>query len=119
MDDFDNIKKPSERKEAPDYMIKDPDFLDQMMTVARVIRDTDFNSHESRASFIMHMINMSTDNPDEVHEKSLDVISALSSHIIMMMMAMSNGKESYLNNYNESVILPMIEQGPDTPIWNN
>jgi len=92
MDDFDNIQKPSERKEAPDYIIEDHDFLNQMMTIARIIKETDFSNHESRASFIMHMINMSIDNPDEIHEKSLDVVSALSSHICMMMMTINGGK---------------------------
>lgn len=119
MDDFENIQKPSERKEAPDYMIEDLNFLNQMMTVARIIKETDFDNHESRASFIMHMINMSIDNPDEIHEKSLDVISALSSHICMMMMAINGGKETYLSSYDDSVIQPMINDGPTIPIWDN
>jgi hypothetical protein len=119
MDDFENIKKPSEREEAPDYMIEDHDFLNQMMTIARIIKETDFSSHESRASFIMHMINMSVDNPDEIHEKSLDVVSALSSHICMMMMTINGGKETYLSGYDNSVIQPMIDDGPNIPIWDN
>lgn len=119
MDDFENIQKPSERKEAPDYMIEDLDFLNQMMTVARIIKETDFDNHESRASFIMHMINMSIDNPDEIHEKSLDVVSALSSHICMMMMTINGGKETYLSGYDDSVIQPMIKDGPNIPIWDN
>jgi len=119
MDDFDNIQKPSERKEAPDYIIEDHDFLNQMMTIARIIKETDFSNHESRASFIMHMINMSIDNPDEIHEKSLDVVSALSSHICMMMMTINGGKETYLSGYDNSVIQPMIDDGPNIPIWDN
>ena len=119
MDDFENIKKPSEREEAPDYMIEDHDFLNQMMTIARIIKETDFSNHESRASFIMHMINMSIDNPDEIHEKSLDVVSALSSHICMMMMTINGGKETYLSSYDDSVIQPMIDNGPNIPIWDN
>jgi hypothetical protein len=84
-----------------------------------VIRETDFDNHESRASFIMHMINMSIDDPNKIHEKSLDVISALCSHICMMMMAINGEKESYLSGYDSSVIQPMINDGPDIPIWGD
>ena len=119
MDDFENIKKPSERKEAPDYMIEDPNFLNQMMTIARLIKDTDFDDHEDRASFMMHIMNMSIDDPDRVDERSLDVVSALSSHICMMMIAINGAKESYLSNYNCNIIQPMIDEGSSIPIWDN
>jgi hypothetical protein len=119
MDDFDNIKKPSEREEAPDYMIEDPNFLNQMMTIARLIKDTDFDDHEGRASFMMHIMNMSIDDPNRVDERSLDVVSALSSHICMMMIAINGAKESYLSNYDYNIIQPMIDEGSSIPIWDN
>ena len=119
MNDFDNIQKPSERKEAPDYMIEDPDFLNQMMSIARLIKDTDFDDHQSRASFMMHIINMSMDDPNRIDERSLDVVSALSSHICMMMIAINGAKESYLANYNANIIQPMIDEGGNIPIWDN
>lgn len=119
MNDFDNIQKPSERKEAPDYMIEDPDFLNQMMSIARLIKDTDFDDHQSRASFMMHIINMSMDDPNRIDERSLDVVSALSSHICMMMIAINGAKESYLANYNTNIIQPMIDEGGNIPIWDN
>ena len=119
MDDFDNIKKPSERKEAPDYMIEDPNFLNQMMTIARLMKDTDFDDHEGRAAFMMHIMNMSIDDPNRVDERSLDVVSALSSHICMMMIAINGAKESYLSNYNYNIIQPMIDEGSSIPIWDN
>ena len=119
MNDFDNIQKPSERKEAPDYMIEDPDFLNQMMSIARLIKDTDFDDHQSRASFMMYIINMSMDDPNRIDERSLDVVSALSSHICMMMIAINGAKESYLANYNANIIQPMIDEGGNIPIWDN
>lgn len=119
MNDFDNIQKPSERKEAPDYMIEDPDFLNQMMTIARLIKDTDFDNHESRSAFMMHVMNMSIDDPNRVDERSLDVVSALSSHICMMMIAINGAKESYLANYDMNIIQPMIDEGSNIPIWDN
>lgn len=119
MNDFDNIKKPSERKEAPDYMINDEDFLNQMMTVTRVIKETDFDNHESRASFLMHMMNMSINKPNEKNETSLDIVSALATHIIVMMQAINGGKESYFEHFDTNVIFPMISDGANMPIWND
>lgn len=117
MKDFDNIKKPSERSEAPDFMSNDEEFINSMMTITRIIKDTDFEDHKSRASFMMHMMNMAVDEPSKHHERSLDVISALSSHIIMLIQALNGSKDAYIDHFNENVVVPMINDGPDMPVW--
>ena len=118
MNDFQNIKKPSEREESPDYMIEDNEFVNQMMAVTSLIKNTDFDNHESRASFMMHLLNMSTEYNDK-QGASLDVISALSSHIIVMMQVINGGKESYLDHFDTNVIYPMIAEGSNIPLWDD
>lgn len=119
MDDFENIQKPNERNGAPDYMHNDQEFINSMMLVTRLIRDTDFTEHTSRTSFMMHMMNMAVDEPNKSNERSLNIINALSSHIISLIQTIGNNKDQYINHFDESVIIPMINDGPDIPIWGD
>lgn len=119
MEDFDNIKDPNQRKEKPEYYQNEQEFINNMMTVTRIIKETDFDTHSGRASFIMHMMNMSMDDSPEINENSIDVINSLSSHIIMLMKVLNGSKDDYLNHFDEMIMHPLIESGPDMPMWED
>ena len=111
MEDFDNIKSNKNKKHHRDYGEDETEFLNQIMIITKVMKDTDFTEHKSRTSFIMHMMNMSIEDSGKVNERSLDLISVLCSHICMMMLVINNDRDMYFDNYDKS----MINQINDLP----
>jgi len=105
MDDFDNLNTSNHVMSLND---DDNEFLNRFITVTRIIKDTNFEDPSQTAAFIMHMINAAVDEGKEYDDKSLDVISALCSHVIALFKVIQNNKESYLEQFDNNVIIPMI-----------
>lgn len=105
MDDFDNLNTGDHVMNLNDG---DDEFLNRFITVTRIIKETNFEDPSQTAAFIMHMINAAVSEGQECNDKSLDVISALSSHLIALFKVIQDNKESYLEQFDNNVIIPMI-----------
>lgn len=105
MEDFDDLDN---KNQSTGWGKDDDEFLNRFITVTRIIKETNFNDSSQTAAFIMHMINVAVDDSTEIDDKPLDVISALCSHVISLFKIINDNKETYLEQFNNNVIIPMI-----------
>jgi len=116
MDDFDGIQKPSDQIDPPTRIEDNTAFVNNLMTVTRLIKETDFTSHSSKTSFVMHMINMS--NVDVKDENAVDVITSLCTHLCVLFENFDQIKEQYMDGFDEQIMIPMIQKGNQLKIWD-
>ena len=116
MDDFEGIEKPSDKTNPPTRIEDNTTFINNLMTVTRLIKETDFTSHSSKTSFVMHMINMS--NVDVKDENAVDVITSLCTHLCVLFENFDQIKEQYMDGFDEEIMIPMIQKGNQLKIWD-
>ena len=106
-DDF-NSKSENENSSSEDI-----EFVNKLMTLTRFIKQTDFNDEKQREFFIMHVINMAFDEANPQDEKAMDVIIALSIHLMSVLKGISHEKEDYMDHFDKNIMLPMIYKNDD------
>lgn len=118
-DDFDkaanNVK--DRKNTAPNYLVEDSDYTNQLMTVTRIIQQTDFNDESSRAAFIMHVINAV--NVEEDIDNALNTIISMCAHIIVLMKMINGMKDEYLSEFTRTMINPIIENNHMLEVWGD
>ena len=86
----------------------DTEFVNRVMTLTRIIKQTDFNDENEREFFMMHVINMAFDDANPENERAIDVVIALSVHLMSVLKGIHYYKEEYLDHFDNNIILPMI-----------
>lgn len=116
MDDFDEIEKPSEKLDPPTRIEDNTAFVNNLMTVTRLIKETDFTDHSSKTSFVMHMINMSDINVKDTD--AIDVITSLCTHLCVLFENFNQIKDQYMDGFDDEIMIPMIQKGNQLKIWD-
>jgi hypothetical protein len=86
----------------------DTEFVNRVMTLTRIIKQTDFNNENEREFFMMHVINMAFDDANPNNERAIDVVIALSVHLMSVLKGIHYYKEEYLDHFDNNIMLPMI-----------
>lgn len=111
MDDFDKVTDKSADRTSPDYFVSNNEFVDKLMIITNLIKNTDFSDEDSRTHFSMHLMNISFGKVISTSdEKASDVIIALALHLSTIFDAMSESKDAYLNDFDNKIMLPIISQ---------
>lgn len=118
-DDFDKAASEIEdrKDKAPSYMIQDTSYTNQLMTITRIIEQTDFNDSNSRAAFIMHVINAV--NVEEDVDNALNTVISMCAHIIILMKMVNGMKEEYLSEFKRTMIDPIVENNHMLEVWGD
>ena len=86
----------------------DTEFVNRVMTLTRIIKQTNFDDENEREFFMMHVINMAFDDANPNNERAIDVVIALSVHLMSVLKGIQHYKEEYLDHFDNSIMLPMI-----------
>lgn len=118
-EDFDKAENDINNRgqKAPSYVIEDTEYTNQLMTVTRIIENTDFNDTNSRAAFIMHVIN-AVNVQDDV-DNALNTIIAMCSHIIILMKMINGMKDEYIAEFKRTMIDPIIDNDHMLEVWGD
>jgi hypothetical protein len=118
-EDFDKAENDINNRgqKAPSYVIEDTEYTNQLMTVTRIIESTDFNDTNSRAAFIMHVIN-AVNVQDDV-DNALNTIIAMCSHIIILMKMINGMKDEYIAEFKRTMIDPIIDNDHMLEVWGD
>lgn len=109
MDDFDNDNYYSD----VDSNVDDSDFIESLMVLSNILKNTNFTSNMKDSShFMMKIFNVSQLDVDEKNEPALNLIIGLIMHIYALMGHVQN-KEEYFNFIDENVILPLLKGNTD------
>ena len=92
----------------------DTEFVNRIMTLTRIIKQTDFNDEKQREFFMMHVINMAFDDANPENERAIDVVIALSIHLMSVLKGIDYNKEEYLDHFDNNIMLPMISNLNDS-----
>ena len=57
---------------------------------------------------MMHVINMAFDDANPENERAIDIVIALSVHLMSVLKGIDYDKEDYLDHFDNNIILPMI-----------
>ena len=92
----------------------DTEFVNRVMTLTRIIKQTDFNDENEREFFMMHVINMAFDDANPENERAIDIVIALSVHLMSVLKGIHYYKEEYLDHFDNNIMLPMISNLDDS-----
>lgn len=119
MDDIDNIDIDKRKSQTPDGMIDNSDFIVTMHALYGLISRMDFEDKNERAKFILHLMNMCHDDDTMTADKASNVIMALASHIIIMVVSMADMREQYLDAYYNSMLKDAGSNQDQIPFFND
>jgi hypothetical protein len=118
-EDFDKAENDINNRgqKAPSYIIEDTEYTNQLMTITRIIENTNFNDTNSRAAFIMHVINAV--NVENDIDNALNTIIAMCSHIIILMKMINGMKDEYIAEFKRTMIDPIIDNDHMLEVWGD